>query len=207
MSLYTYEFESKNTELETYEWDNVWWEQTSRNDASRVLYIGDSISCATRNIATFCSEGKILFDGFGTSKALDNPFLFDSIRMFAKQQQYCDVVIFNNGLHGWHLDDDSQYPYWYEKAVKFLLDEFKDTPIVIVLTTSVSDAEREQRVKRRNEAAVKIAAKYGLPIIDLYSISVKFAEFRMDDGVHFYSDGYRKFAEQIISDLKNINIE
>jgi hypothetical protein len=61
-------------------------------------------------------------------------------------------------------------------------------------------------VKRRNEVAVKIAAKYGLPIIDLYSISVEFAKFRTDDGVHFNADGYRKFAEQIISDLKNINM-
>ena len=182
----------------------LWWEQTSRNDVSRVLYIGDSISCATRSIATSCSDGKLLFDGFGTSKALDNPFLFDSIRMFAKQQKYRDVVLFNNGLHGWHLDE-AQYLCYYEKGVKFLLDEFKDTSIVIVLTTSVSNAEREQRVKSRNEIAVKIAAKYGLPIIDLYSISAEFAELRTDDGVHFNADGYRKFAEQIISDLKNIN--
>ena len=204
MSQYTYEVENKSTELETYEWDNVWWEQANKNNISRVLYIGDSISCATRRIATSCSGDKILFDGFGTSKALDNPFLFDSIRIFAKQQRYRDAVLFNNGLHGWHLDDDKQYAYYYEKTMKFLLDEFKDTPIVIVLTTSLSNAEREQRVKRRNEVAAKIAEKYRLPIIDLYSISAKFPEFRVHDGVHFNADGYQKFAEQIICDLKTI---
>ena len=207
MSHYTYEFENKSTKLETYEWDNVWWEQTNKNDISRVLYIGDSISCATRRIATSCSEDKILFDGFGTSKALDNPFLFDSIRMFAKQQKYRNAILFNNGLHGWHLDDDTQYLYYYEKMVKFLLDEFKDTHILIVLTTSVSNAEREQRVKRRNEVAAKIADKYGLSIIDLYSISVEFSELRTNDGVHFNADGYKKFAEQIICDLKTINVK
>lgn len=206
MSQYTYEFENKNTELETYEWDNVWWEQANRNNISRVLYIGDSISCATRRIATSCSEGKILFDGFGTSKALDNPFLFDSIRMFAKQQRYRQAVLFNNGLHGWHLDD-KQYAYCYEKTVRFLLDEFKDTPIFIVLTTSVSDTEREQRVKRRNEVAAKTADKYGLSIIDLYSISAEFFELRANDGVHFNADGYKKFAEQIICDLKAVNMK
>ena len=206
MSRYTYEFESKNTELETYEWDNVWWEQTSKTDVSRVLYIGDSISCATRGFATACSEGRILFDGFGTSKALDNPFLFDSIRIFAKQQKYRDAVLFNNGLHGWHLDD-TQYLYCYEKTVRFLLDEFKETPIVIVLTTSVSDAETEKRVKYRNEIAAKIADQYGLPIIDLYSVSVEFSEFRTEDGVHFNADGYKKFAEQILCDLKNVNVK
>jgi len=204
MSQYTYEVENKSTKLETYEWDNVWWEQANKNNISRVLYIGDSISCATRKIATSCSGDKILFDGFGTSKALDNPFLFDSIRIFAQQQRYRDADLFNNGLHGWHLDDDKQYAYYYEKTVKFLLDEFKDTPIVIVLTTSVSNAEREQRVKRRNEVAAKIAEKYRLSIIDLYSISAKFSEFRIPDGVHFNADGYQKFAEQIICDLKTI---
>lgn len=201
MSHFTYEFEGKSTELETYEWDNVWWEQTNKNNISRVLYIGDSISCATRRIATSSSEGRMLFDGFGTSKALDNPYLLDSIRLFAKQQGCRDAVLFNNGLHGWHLDDE-QYAYYYEKTVKFLLDEFKGTPIFIVLTTSVSDTEREQRVRRRNEVATEIAEKYGLSIIDLYSISLDFSEMHTD-GVHFNDDGYKKFAEQIIYDLKS----
>ena len=204
MSQYSYEFATQNTVLETYEWDNVWWEQANRNDLPRALYIGDSISCATRKKATAASEEKILFDGFGTSKALDNPFLLDSIRIFAKQQKYRNVVLFNNGLHGWHLNEDEQYSNYYENAVKFLIDEFKDTPIAIVLTTSVSDAQREQRVKRRNEIAAKIADKYGLSIIDLYSVSVKFSELRTNDGVHYDSEGYIKFAERIVADLKSI---
>ena len=124
--------------------------------------------------------------------------------MFAKQQKHRDAIIFNNGLHGWHLSDDIQYLHYYEKTVKFLLDEFKDTPIVIVLTTSVSDTEREQRVKLRNKVAAQVAAKYGLSVVDLYSISAEAAEFRTADGVHFYTDGYGKFAEKIVSDLKNI---
>ena len=204
MSQYTYEHENKGTALETYEWDNVWWEKPSRNDVPRVLYIGDSISCATRRIATSYSGDKILFDGFGTSKALDNPFLFDSIRMFAKQQKHRDAILFNNGLHGWHLDDGIEYLHYYEKTVRFLLDEFKDTPIAILLTTSVSDTEREQRVKLRNKVAAQVAAKYRLPLVDLYSLSAEVAEFRTADGVHFNTDGYRRFAEQIVSDLKNI---
>ena len=202
MSQYTYEFEKVSSVLE-----NFGWEQANRNNVTRVLYIGDSISCAIRRIATASSNDKILFDGFGTSKALDNPFLFDSIRIFAKQQKYRNAILFNNGLHGWHLDDDTQYPYYYEKTVSFLLDEFKDTPIIIVLTTSVSDPEREQRVNCRNKVAANVAAKYGLPVIDLYSVSVKFSEFRTNDGVHFNDDGYVKFAEYIIGNLENINVK
>ena len=86
MSDYTYEFDNRYDRLETYEWDNVWWEQANLKDATRVLYIGDSISCATRKVATKLSENRLLFDGFGTSKALDNPFFADSLRSFCKQQ-------------------------------------------------------------------------------------------------------------------------
>ena len=67
MSQFTYQSEINGTALETYEWDNVWIKQTANLDGNRVLYIGDSISCGTRNIATSLSEGRYLFDGFGTS--------------------------------------------------------------------------------------------------------------------------------------------
>ena len=100
----TYEFEAREHQLETYEWDNVWWEHTEINDLPRVLYIGDSISCGTRRVATATADKKILFDGFGTSKALDNPYFKDSLHIFAQQQGKRAVVVFNNGLHGWrHL--------------------------------------------------------------------------------------------------------
>lgn len=201
MSRFTYQSEINGTALETYEWDNVWIEQTSNLDGKRVLYIGDSISCGTRNIATSLSEGRYLFDGFGTSKALDNPFLFDSIRLFASQLTKTETVIFNNGLHGWHLNDETEYPEFYEKAIKFLLSEFEGKKIFLVLTTSVADSDREKRVKARNKSVCELAEKYALPVIDLYSTSVEYVNFRIDDGVHYISDGYRKFAAEILGKI------
>ena len=201
MSRFTYQSEINGTALETYEWDNVWIEQTANLDGKRVLYIGDSISCGTRNIATSLSEGRYLFDGFGTSKALDNPFLFDSIRLFASQLTKTETVIFNNGLHGWHLNDETEYPEFYEKAIKFLLSEFEGKKIFLVLTTSVADSDREKRVKARNKSVCELAEKYALPVIDLYSTSVEYVNFRIDDGVHYISDGYRKFAAEILGKI------
>ena len=49
MSDFTYESNNTTIELETYEWDNVWWEQAPKQDATRDLYIGDSIKV----VATF----------------------------------------------------------------------------------------------------------------------------------------------------------
>ena len=202
MSMFTYETENTKTPLETYEWDNVWIEQTGNRDAHRVLYIGDSISCNTRRLATECANDEFLFDGFGTSKALDNAYLFDAIRLFVAQLTKVETVIFNNGLHGWHLDDTTEYAEYYEKAIKFLLSEFDGKKIFLVLTTSVEDREREERVKLRNNVVIELAKKYNLPTIDLYSTAVEYAPLRCPDGVHYNSDGYRKFAAKILEDIK-----
>ena len=200
----TYEFSTQKSTRETYEWDNVWWEQTSINDAPRVIYIGDSISCGTRRIATATANGEILFDGFGTSKALDNPFMFDSIRIFAAQQGYRNVVLFNNGLHGWHLDDEIDYAREYEKMVCFLMKEFEGTPILLVLTTHVANEERDARVQVRNRVVCELAEKYGLYAVDLYTVTKEHRELLGNDGVHFSKEGYQLLADVLVQKVKGL---
>ncbi len=202
MSSFTYEKNDITTPLETYEWDNVWIEHANdEKERQRVLYIGDSISCATRLKATAETGKRILFDGYGTSKALDNPFFEESIRLFARQEPEKRIaVIFNNGLHGWHLDEAS-YEYWYEKAVRFLLEEFKGTPVYLLLTTHTAKPERNARTIVRNGAVLKIAEKYSLPVIDLYTVSLENETLLSCDGVHFTDEGYLLLAKEILKEI------
>ena len=203
MNDFTYEKKDSAQELETYEWDNVWWEQAPDRTKPRVLYIGDSISCGIRRIATEKTGGKILFDGFGTSKAVDNPYFAEALRLFARQQQKREIVIFNNGLHGFHLSDGEQYKAHYEKLVRFLLEEFRDTSLALVLTTGVA-GPRNERVLARNDAVRQIAKTYGLLVIDLYSVSLQYAGLRADDGVHYTQEGYEKLAERLVEAVSKI---
>lgn len=203
MSKFTYEFEKRTEALETFEWDNVWWDHANTEGVPRVLYIGDSISCATRIASTAQAENKIFFDGFGTSKAVDNPYFFDSVKMFALQQGNREVVLFNNGLHGWHLDDETEYVTAYEKLLCLLLKEFEGTPFVILLTTHVADPDRDKRVQKRNEKVMEIAKKYNLPTVDFYSITKKH-EDTITDGVHLNQEGYRYLAEAVVDKVKEI---
>lgn len=203
MEDFTYEVEDRTLELETYEWDNVWWEQAPDTAKPRALYIGDSISCGIRRIATEKAGGRILFDGFGTSKAVDNPYFAQSLRLFRQQQPKREIVILNNGLHGFHLSDTDQYKTHYEKLVKFLLEEFRDAPLALVLTTDIDDHRRE-RVIARNSAVEEIAKRYGLPVIDLYSVSVEYAGLRSGDGIHYTQEGYEKLAEKLLESVYQI---
>lgn len=141
------------------------------------------------------------FDGFATSKALDNPFFFESVKHFAAQLPAVETVIFNNGLHGWHLDDETDYKKYYEEAICFLCKEFKDKKIFLVLTTSVSNKEREERVIKRNKVVLSLAEKYNLPIIDLYSVALENAGLRAADGVHFSAEGNKKLAGKLLEEV------
>ena len=121
MSGFTYETQNTKTQFETYEWDSTWLDHIDDENVTRVLYIGDSISCGIRTIATKLAKNEILFDGFGTSKSLDNPWFKDSIKLFAEQQGKRSAVLFNNGLHGWHLDDETEYRAHFEDMIEFLI--------------------------------------------------------------------------------------
>ena len=188
---------------ESYEWDNTWIEHADKPERKRVLYIGDSISCGTRHIATNMTDCQILFDGFGTSKALDNPYFEDMLRLLAAQEGRRDAVLFNNGLHGFHLADETEYGDYYDKMVRFLVKEFQNTPIFILLTTHVADEAQNNRVLLRNQAARKVATAYDLPVIDLYAVSAAMPD-QLTDGVHFTETGYRALAKAITEALERI---
>lgn len=199
MENFTYEKEDRKSVLEKYEWDNAWIENTDNNESRRVLYIGDSISCGTRSIATMLTKEKILFDGFGTSKAVDNAFFKESISLFASQLPKLELILFNNGLHGFHLEDSTEYAKYYEEMVVYLLEKYPDVPLFLVLTTYIKSETRLKRVKARNQVVLKIAEKYHLSVIDLYMTTEKNKELLSEDGVHFTQEGYEIIAKEIIS--------
>ncbi len=203
----TYEFENRSERLETYEWDNTWLDHPGTQGVPRVIYIGDSISRANWANVNSLADGTIFFDGFATSKALDNPYFYDSLRMFAFQQMHRSAIVINNGLHGWHLEDSTEYKNHYENMLRFLTEEFKGTPIMVVLTTAVSDKDRDARVVARNNAVCEIAKDFNIPVIDFYSVVSEHRDFISQDGVHLLEDGYKLLAELLVKSVKEyVNI-
>ncbi len=201
MSDFTYEQNNTKEIYETYEWDNTWIEHANDKETPRVLYIGDSISCPTRRKATIEAGEKIYFDGFGTSKGLDNPVFRESLTLFTRQLPKINAIIFNNGLHGWHLDEE-EYARYYEDFVKFLTEEYR-VPVFIVLTTYIKQ-ERYERVKVRNAKALEISKKYSLPVIDFHKVSLENAHLIAPDNVHFTDEGYLLFAREALRAVREV---
>ena len=191
------------TPLETYDWDNTWIEHSEKSGTPRALYIGDSISLGTRQVINDVAQGSVLFDGFHTSKALDHPYFIDALRLFALQENRRDLILLNNGLHGFHLSDDKQYPITYRAFVKKLLQEYPDTPLALVLTTAAPGISEPERVLRRNEAVQQIAQEMRLPVADLYTASLNCGMY-LPDGLHFTPEGYRMLARVILDSARSI---
>ena len=175
MSDFTYEADKKLPGLETYEWDNTWWEHAPDTSLPRVLFIGDSISCGHRRMVTPLLDGKAWVDGFGTSKAVDNPWFIRSLELFVSQMPHCEMILFNNGLHGFHLSTED-YAAHYGRMVDELRALYPDTPMTLILSTPVRDradlskfAENNAQVCARNDAVRAIAAERGLPVLDYYA--------------------------------------
>lgn len=191
---------NKTYRTETFEWENIWWEQTENENAKRVTYIGDSISCGVRGRATEVSENEILFDGFASSKALDNPYFQRSLENFFAQRNGSNAILFNNGLHGWHLSIDA-YEKYYRKMLDFL-KSVSAAPIFLLLTTDVLYDENQRKILRqRNETVRKIAADYNVSVIDLFEASLCNADRHTDDGVHYTDEGYYGLARFLVASL------
>ncbi len=200
MSKFTYEEKNTKSIYETYEWDNVWIEHADEPNRKRVLYIGDSISCGARHQATAATKEEILFDGFGTSKGLDNPYYRDALSIFYKQLPEEEAILFNNGLHGWHLSEE-EYEKLLDEMVSFILASF-NKKLYLLLTTYITDKERNERVKLRNEAVKRVAQKHSLPVIDLYSVTEENKDKLTGDGVHPTEELYKKIAGIIIDNIR-----
>lgn len=193
----SFDFQNRlDTPLEPYEWDKVWWERTDDKITPRVLYIGDSICTETRYAANEAAGGKLLFDAFSTSKALDNRHFRSSLISFANQQPHTDMIVFNNGLHGFHLSEE-QYAFHYRDMLRFLSCNFPDIPLAVALSTYSENENCAPYVIPRNECARKLAKEMDIPIIDLYSVSEENKALLAEDKAHFTTKGYTLLGETL----------
>lgn len=202
------EEQQKEQMLETYEWDNVWWEHASDTEKKRVLLVGDSITVGYRAQLNKTLDGEIYVDSFASSKSIDNPFLKPSIVSMIAQKRPA-LMILNNGLHGFHLDTED-YEKHYRATVKLLREDYADIKLALTLTTpsrvpsdltKLNDGQNEI-ICARNAAARRIADEYGLDVIDLYELLIHEDYTLWSDTVHLKPEGYDKLTHAVADYIK-----
>lgn len=190
--------------LEDKEWTNLWWDDAENHDLPRIYLVGDSITNGYHDkvIDELGQEARITM--MATSKSVDNPNFIPEMDHVYRQNGYqYNLVHFNNGLHGWHMDD-TVFENSYEKTLNHMLETY-NTKIAVVLCTPTSlcdnimviDENRVKTIRRRNEIIQKLADKYGLAVDDLFTPMYPHPEYHVPDGVHFTQDAQRIQAKLV----------
>ena len=180
--------------LETYEWDDIWFDHATDKVQKRVVVFGDSISVNYRFSLVEALRGEYCVDNYGTSKAADNPFLKENMRMVLAQQNH-DIIYFCSG-HGTH-QTPQEYEQNVDKLVQWLLTDYPEKKLIIAGRIYSSYPPKEETCSQRNETLSRIAKKYDLPFDDLHEFTYERPELLKKDKVHLNECGQTEVAKHI----------
>ena len=205
----TYEENPRDIPLETYEWDDIWFDHIPETDKPRILLVGDSISRGYRFPVIEALNDSYHTDGWASSKAVDNPAYIPQLDLMISQAKDYKLIHINNGLHGWHLSTED-YKNNYEKIICHIQKKYPEIKLVLCLTTPVRNSktkelsDRNSLVISRNEAVLELASKYDLPVTDLYNSTLLESFATYTDTVHQNEDGYKLLAEIVNSKIREV---
>ena len=188
----TVKMENRTPEIqkirEEVEWCNIRWFDGT-DTGKRVMLIGDSITLGYGNVV--CRELKkcgIHTAWLCTSKSIDNPSLRKEIE-YAMSEYPIDLIHFNNGLHGWHLNENT-YADALEDMLMWLKETYSNTKLIFASTTqSTRNAYEHEQIKKRNQKALEIVERQKICVDPLAETADTCSEF-LTDGVHYQEDGY-----------------
>ncbi len=192
--------------FESIEWTNTWFEYQTQTEKKRILFIGDSIVNGAKEKLRKLLDDEYYTDFICSSRSIDGELYKKETYMYASYCKY-DVIFFNNGLHGGHMDTDT-YEKNCEEVIKELSLMQKDAKILLGLSTPVTNGEKKDEYKpfndkviERNEAIKRISKKLGLTLIDNYTLLDKNLEVKLNDGYHYTEEGSEIFAKNIVKYL------
>ena len=200
---------AEKTEIrENIEWTNMRWNDAPDNCRGRILLIGDSIVVGHERLLHEIIKDKYCIDSFATAKCVSDIDYMRELDYMLASKDY-DLVIFNNGLHGFDIDDEA-YEENLEEAMKDLNKRVKNlawrtsTPIRDKEDLDKFNSERNPRVIRRNAFAAKVAADSDIPVLDLYTLMEENVEYFAPDAIHYNEQGKEVQAQMLAEFINKI---
>jgi hypothetical protein len=185
------------------EWISICWHNAPDSSMKSVLLIGDSIVNGHGKIVHELLEDKIRVDSFATSKHVTDVEFMKDLDFMISRGNY-ELIVFNNGLHGFDIDDE-----FYKPALRECLTILKDRDLRLALRSSTPildkknlkelNEERNPRVICRNQDVKDLAGELDLPILDIYSETIERKDLFCPDAVHFSEEGNRFIAEKVVA--------
>lgn len=194
---------------ETIEWCQFYWFDTPETHLPRILLIGDSIVVGHGQAVAQRLKGEATVGFYSTSKIAGDPAIFRELAL-ALADEPVDIILFNNGLHGFSCSDD-----FYRAGLELFTDTLRcstramlawrnSTPVTVSEKPSELDPEKNNIVLRRNAIAEAVMAERNIPVFDLYSLMLGHPEYRRPDGYHYQEEGIERQADLVADYLRGM---
>lgn len=187
------------------EWSDVWLTGADKTDKPHVLLMGNSITRGYHPKVEKKLEGKAYVGRLSCSKSVGDPALLDEIAAILKHNHF-DVIHFNNGLHGFDYTEE-EYDKAFPKLIATIRKYAPDAKLIWATITPVRQGEGmkelapiTERLKVRNEIALKHIRREGIEVDDLWSFVIDHPEYYAGgDGTHPVDSGFEALAGQVAS--------
>ncbi len=194
---------------EKIEWSNLRWNDADKILTKRILLIGDSIVVGHGDYVHKNLFPEYCVDYLATAKCVSDRDFGRELDYMLSTQKY-DAVLFNNGLHGWDIDEET-YVYYCTKALKYL--QSKVSQVFWRSSTpwrKEGDLQnvcpiRTPLILKRNSAMAQAASTLGIKVLDLYGLMVDHPEYFCDDAVHYIEEG-KQVQGKLVSDFLKENL-
>jgi lysophospholipase L1-like esterase len=193
--------------LEEIEWISLRWHNAPDTSKPRILLVGDSIVAGHGARVYELLKDDLCVDFLATSKHITNNEFMSDLDFMLKKSNY-ELILFNNGLHGFDVAD-KYYKEALSDALTFLKTQTKclcwrnSTPI---LSKDLKDfnAERNPRVISRNSDAQKVADSLNLKSLDLYTPMAEDKTLFCQDAVHYTEEGQKTQAKMVAEFIRTM---
>ena len=189
---------------EAIEWCDIWISHANETHLPRVLLIGDSIARDYYAEVEKRLAGKAFVARLATSRFVADPVLLKEIELVLNQERF-DVVLFNNGMHGWQHSEE-EYQKGFPKLIKTIWARAPKAKLISATTTPLRDGKdvtydtkakySDERIAARNAIVAEIVAARKIPIVDLNAVVRGHPEYHSDN-VHFNGQGSQILAAQV----------
>lgn len=193
----------KHIAREYIEWSDVWLTGADKTDKPHVLLLGNSITRGYQPKVEKRLEGKAYVGRLSGSKSVGDPALLDEVAAILKHNHF-DVIHFNNGLHGFDYTEE-EYAKAFPKLVKTIRKYAPHAKLIWATITPVRQGEGmkelapiTERLKVRNEIALKYIHSQGIEVDDLWGLIIDHPEYYAGgDGTHPVDAGFEVLADQV----------
>ena len=173
----------------------------------KVLLIGDSIMGGYWFDATKQLEGKATVDTWGNPYNQANNSWHTELKGVLTSNGPYAVIHFNVGLHGWRKGDipEGQYETLTSKCVETIRQYApgatilwaRTTPIVTTNRPFALDPVANAVIVSHNAMAASVMQKYGIPVVDLYTVMLPHLEWSHGDRVHWEGNAYHLMGNAV----------